>query len=77
VRRFAVPRGIRGALVSSVAAGSPAAVAGLEAGDVIVQVDRQAVTSARTCRQLLNRAGNRALLLVQRQEITGYTMLQR
>ncbi len=76
-KRYAIPRGIRGALVSAVAAESPAAIAGLEPGDVIVQVDRQAVVSARTCRQLLARAERRALLLVQRQQITGYVMLQR
>ncbi len=77
IKRYAIPRGMRGALVSAVAAESPAATAGLEPGDVIVQVDRQAVASAATCRQLLARADRRALLLVQRQQITGYVMLQR
>jgi len=76
-RRFRLPRNVRGALVSEVENGSPAAAAGLHPGDVIVQIDRKPVASARAGRQLLDRAKQRALLLVQRGQITGYTILQR
>jgi len=76
-RQHHVARGTRGALIQSVEPGSPAAEAGIEPGDVIMQVDRRAVGSARACRQLLNAAGRRVLLLIQRQQSTGYAMLQR
>lgn len=76
-RQYRVPRGTRGAFVRSLEEGGPAAAAGLEVGDVIMQVDRRRVASARACLQLLNAAGERALLLIQRQQTTGYAMLQR
>ena len=39
-------RGTRGAVITDVLAGSPAADAGLKPGDVIVEVDRKPVSSS-------------------------------
>jgi serine protease Do len=57
-----IPRGTKGAVIAEVKPGSPAADAGLEAGDVIVEVDRKPVTSAEDTVSAL-RAGKRTHLL--------------
>jgi serine protease Do len=44
--RLGLPAELHGALVTEVASGSAAALAGLQAGDVLVEVDHRAVTSA-------------------------------
>jgi serine protease Do len=77
MRRYGIPPGVRGAMVQEVMPDGPAADAGIEPGDVIRQVDRQAVTSARSCQQALGRAGNRVLLLIQRGPVAGYAALSR
>ncbi len=41
-----IERGARGAVVAEVAPGSPAAAAGVREGDVILEVDRQRITTA-------------------------------
>ncbi len=45
VAAFGLPKDTKGVLISHVAADSPAAVAGLKAGDIIVQFDGKAVAS--------------------------------
>ena len=45
-QQFSIPENIRGALVTEVNPGSPAAKAGLEQGDVIVEINRKPVTKA-------------------------------
>ena len=77
IRRYGIPGGARGAVVQEITPDSPAAEAGLEPGDVIRQVDRQSVTSARSCQQALDRGGNRVLLLIQRGPVSGYAVLSR
>jgi len=76
-RRFGIPAGVRGAMVRAVADGSPADQAGFEAGDVIRQVGQVPVTSARTCQQALDRAGDQVRLLIQRGPNVGYSVLSR
>jgi serine protease Do len=76
-RRFGIPPVVRGALVSEIVPGSPADEAGLEPGDVIRQVDRQPVTSVRSCQQALDKAGNKVLLLIQRGPGAGYEVMTR
>ena len=41
-----IERGVRGAVIAEVAPGSPAAAAGVREGDVILEVDRQRITTA-------------------------------
>jgi serine protease Do len=77
MRRFRIPRGVRGAMIAEVAPGGPAEVAGLQPGDVIRQVDRRPVSSARETSQALDAAGTRVLLLVQRGGVSGYEILDR
>jgi serine protease Do len=76
-RQFGIPSGVRGAMVREVEAGSPADEAGLQPGDVIRQVDRQAITSAHTGQQALSRASDKVLLLVQRGPAAGYEVMSR
>jgi S1-C subfamily serine protease len=40
-----LPKGVKGAVISDVAAGSPAERAGLKEGEVIVEVDRKSIAS--------------------------------
>ena len=77
MRQFNIPSGVRGAMIREIEDGSAAEEAGLQPGDVIRQVDRQAVTSARACEQALARAGDRVLLLIQRGPYVGYEVLNR
>lgn len=57
--------GVPGGIVVEGASG-PAAKAGLQGGDVILGINNQAVTSVEQFRKLLDAAGNRFALLVQR-----------
>lgn len=59
-------QGLRGALVTDVRPGSPAAEAGLEPGDLIMEVSKKAVTSAEACAQTLAEAGDKALVRVKK-----------
>ncbi|HVM97070.1 MAG TPA: DegQ family serine endoprotease [Candidatus Acidoferrales bacterium] len=77
MRRFDIPRGVRGAMISEVVPGGAAEAAGLQPGDVIRQVNRQPVTSARSCQQAFERAGDKLLLLIQRGESSGYLVVER
>ena len=77
IRQFNLPPSVRGAMIREVEDGSLAEQAGLQPGDVIRQVDRQPVTSARACEQAITRAGDRVLLLVQRGPYAGYEVLSR
>jgi serine protease Do len=77
MRQFNIPSGVRGAMIREVEDGSAADEAGLQPGDVIRQVDRQPVTSARACAQALARTGDRVLLLIQRGPYVGYEVLNR
>jgi len=71
-----LPKGLRGAVIGEVRPGSPAAEAGLNRGDVIIEIDRRAVTSADEATKLLSqqRSGGH-LLRVQRREGAGYVVL--
>jgi Do/DeqQ family serine protease len=65
--RLGVNAQTRGVVVNQIDPASPAANIGLQQGDVIVQVNRQAVTSNAELQAALERAGDRpALLLVNR-----------
>jgi serine protease Do len=74
--RLGVGRGVKGAVIASVREGSPAQEAGLREGDVIVEVDRRAVTSADDAVKALRaeRTGGH-LVRVQRGEGALYVTL--
>jgi len=62
-----LPRGTEGVVIQSVDPNGPAAQAGLQAGDVIQQVNRQPVRSPEDIRGLLAKSGDRSpLLLINR-----------
>jgi len=64
-RQLGVPNNVRGALVSNVGQDSNAAKAGLQPGDVILEIDRQPVRSADDAISLSEKAkGDRVLLRV-------------
>jgi serine protease Do len=66
-----------GLVVTDVRPGSRAADAGLRSGDVIVEVDRQAVNSVDALRSALKQGDRPALLLVQRGGATVFLTLER
>ena len=66
-----------GVVVTRVQPGSNAADAGLRAGDVIEEVDRQPVGSSDALRDALSKGSEPALLLVHRGETTSFVTLQR
>ena len=69
---MAMMRGVRGVIVESVVPGSPAAAAGVRPGDVIRQLDEDAVRDGRELLQLLakRQAGETVKLGVQRNRRT-------
>jgi serine protease Do len=74
-RQLGYGREVVGALVTAVAEGSPADEAGMRPGDVILQVDRREVDSARAAAAALAKASPPILLLVRRGESTVFLTL--
>jgi len=77
LRELNLPMTTKGVVVTDVADGSPAAMAGLRSGDVIQEVNRQPVTSvADFDRALRGTAGHTVLLLVNRGGTTMYIAIE-
>ena len=74
-QRLQVPARVAGVVVTDVDPGSPAATDGLQPGDVITEVDRQAVRSASEFERLCSRASGEVLLRVVRQGTSTYLVL--
>ena len=67
----------QGVLISNVERGSLAYRAGLKSGDLILQINRQSVTTVDEARNLLqNRTGGAVLLLVRKGDMTQYVVLK-
>ena len=67
----------KGAIVAGVEQGSPAGDAGLQPGDLIVEVDRKAVHSAQEVDKLVSQAGDSILFLVRRGDGTLFVAVNR
>src|SRR5579885_3432403 len=62
-QQLGIPRGTQGLAVASVDPGGAAAQAGIQQGDVILQINRQPVRSGNDVRSALDKSGNRPALL--------------
>jgi serine protease Do len=66
---MSLPAGTKGVVVRDVRSGSPAAEAGLQAGDVIVQADRRPITSVEDLREAVDkRAKDKPFMLLVRRD---------
>jgi serine protease Do len=80
-RRAQVPKNVRGVLVTDVSPDSPLAQVGVEAGDVIVSINQQPVTTPKQAAEKLaavraEKGGNKTLLLlINRQGINQYVAM--
>jgi serine protease Do len=77
LKQLELPPNTRGVLVADVAAGSPAAMAGLQRGDVIQQVNRKPVANVAEFASLVRQArGQPVLLLVNSQGATHFVVVE-
>jgi serine protease Do len=77
-RRLGLPPGVRGAVIAEVLPGGPAAEAGLRPGDVVQEVNRRPVRSARDFARAIEEARDADLVLqVNRGGSTAYVVLER
>ena len=76
-RQLSLNSNVKGAVVTGVAEGSPAADAGLQRGDVIEQVNRHPVTSAGDYQRLIRQGGKQSvILLINRGGNTTFLVVQ-
>ena len=67
----------KGVVISNVLPDSPAAMAGLRRGDVIVEANRKAIANTNQLREALKKAENKGnLLVVERRGTTFYVALE-
>jgi serine protease Do len=78
-RQLRLPSGTRGALVENVEPFTPAASSGIKRGDVILEVNRQAVTSSRDASRLLRSisSGQAVFLLLWSQGAQQFVELRK
>ncbi len=77
-RKLDLPSGVKGGVVvEQLDPGSNAAGSGLRPGDVIVEVDRQAVTDVGKFKELYSRAKDRALLRIIREGRSLFVVVRR
>jgi serine protease Do len=76
--KYEIPRDVtHGVVVVGVSRGSVADQLGLQPGDVVLQVNRTAVKSARQLQEAYRRGGSQLALLVYRDGATAYLKLQK
>jgi len=66
-RRYEIPLGVQGAVVTYVEAGSTAAQAGFRLGDVVMELNRQRLSSASDFAEAYRRARGTVAALIYRQ----------
>jgi serine protease Do len=77
LRELRLPASTKGVVVTDVANGSPAAMADLQSGDVIQEMDRQAINSAADFDRAMRRSpGRTVLLLINRGGGTRYLAVE-
>jgi serine protease Do len=77
-QRLGAPSNLKGgAVVNAVQPGSPAAEAGLQPGDIILEIDRQPVQSPQSFAEVWNKGTKPVPLLVWREQRTFYAVLKR
>ena len=71
-------RGAEGAIITDVEEGGAASLAGLQPGDIIVEADRQKVTSADDLQEALSKAKDKdtVLLLIKRKSSSLFVVLK-
>lgn len=78
LQRFDLPRGAKGAMVRAVEPGSPAQDAGLRPGDLIQEVNRRPIRSAREFAEAVRQQKSKDLvLLVNRGGRTAFVVIER
>ena len=75
-RMLNLPRTMRGALVANVAVGSPADLAGLRPGNVILEANREPIESAAAFARAYNERGGGITVLVHQNGMNLYTVLR-
>lgn len=73
--KLAVPERVHGVVVKKVSRRSPAARAGIRPGDVILELNREAVRSVGQFSRLYDRAKGKVLLLIYRSGSTIYLLV--
>jgi len=77
IRELGLPNSIHGVVVTNVQSASPADDAGLQSGDVIQEVDHQAITNTADFDRAVRRSPGRTLLiLVNRGGVTRYLAIE-
>jgi serine protease Do len=76
-RKLDLPASVKGVIIEEIDPDSPAANSGLHPGDVIVEVDHQAVPDVGKFKELYSKAKDRALLRVVREGRSFYVVVHR
>ncbi len=76
--KYDIPRDVRGGVVvTGVSRGSMAETLGLQEGDVVLQVNRTPIRSARELDEAYRRSGRKVALLVYRDGATSYVVFEK
>jgi serine protease Do len=75
-RQLGVPASTKGVVVTDVDTGSAAADAGVQRGDIILEVNRKPIASAGDFKRAIASSGGATLLLISRGGTTLYVVLR-
>ncbi len=68
---------VKGVVIQSIDPDGPSADSGLRRGDVIVEANRESVSSAKDLEKAISKNEKQAVLLIQRGDSTHYTVIER